>query len=106
MSCSGPLDVTVSERLQDFVIRAATKDPNGLAVNGPDESCTYAQLDHLSGQLAGALRKLGVGSGDRVGVLLPKGVRAIAAFQAALRVGAAYVPLDSDWSYRAGKNDR
>ena len=39
-------------------------------------------------------RELGVGRGDRVAIWLNKSVQAVAAMQGALRLGAAYVPVD------------
>jgi amino acid adenylation domain-containing protein len=55
---------------------------------------TYHELDGLANRMARALADLGVRRGDRVGVWLEKSVRAVAAMQAALRLGATYVPLD------------
>jgi amino acid adenylation domain-containing protein len=68
--------------------------PDALAVNGPDGSMTYDELNSLASRIARALAELGVRSGDRVGILLDKSVRAVAAMQGVLRLGAAYVPLD------------
>jgi len=80
--------------LQDLVILSAKRTPHALAIKGPDGSMTYGELDNLANRIARALVELGVRSGDRVGIWLDKTVRAMAAMQGALRLGAAYVPLD------------
>jgi amino acid adenylation domain-containing protein len=69
--------------------------PGEIAATGPDGSLTFAELDRASERVARALSALGVKPGDRVGVWLPKSVRALGAMQGALRVGAAYVPCDA-----------
>jgi L-proline---[L-prolyl-carrier protein] ligase len=55
---------------------------------------TYGELDHEADALASALAGWGVQPGDRVALWLPKAARAVAVMQAALRLGAAYVPID------------
>jgi amino acid adenylation domain-containing protein len=80
--------------LQDLVILSAKRTPHALAIKGPDGSMAYRELDGLANRIARALAELGVGSGDRVGIWLDKSVRAVAAMQGVLRLGAAYVPLD------------
>jgi len=50
-------------------------------------------LDDLSARLASALTQLGVGPGDRVAALLPKGPELTLTALAAWRIGASYVPL-------------
>ncbi|WP_137234174.1 non-ribosomal peptide synthetase [Streptomyces sp. BPSDS2] len=55
---------------------------------------TYRGLWAAAGALAVRLREAGVRGGDVVGVLLPRGTRAVTAMLAAWRAGAAYLPLD------------
>lgn len=81
-------------RLDALHQTAARLHPEGLAVVAGDGQLTYRELDQSANRLARRLERIGVRRGDRVGVWLPKGGRAIAAFQAILRLGAAYVPLD------------
>jgi amino acid adenylation domain-containing protein len=80
--------------LHELVTKSAVNTPLALAVSGPDGSLNYAELDSLANRIARALRALGVCVGDRVGIWLDKSTRALAAMQAILRLGAAYVPID------------
>ncbi|MFB7509453.1 amino acid adenylation domain-containing protein [Streptomyces broussonetiae] len=73
---------------------AAARTPQALAVAGPCGAVTYAQLDARADALAGVMAGYGVGRGDRVLVWSPKSPDALAAMQAVLRLGAAYVPID------------
>lgn len=68
--------------------------PDHPAVEGMDETLSYAQLDALANRFARAFRQAGVRAGDRVGVHSPRSGRGIAALLGALRAGAVYVPLD------------
>lgn len=80
--------------LQELLWAGARRAPNALAVSGPDGSLTYGELNRLADWMAYSLAELGVARGDRVGIWLDKSVRAVAAMQGVLRLGAAYVPLD------------
>jgi amino acid adenylation domain-containing protein len=80
--------------LKDLLIKSAERTPEALAIRGPDDSITYGELDRLANRIARALAELGVRKGDRVGIWLEKSVKAVAAMQGVLRLGAAYVPLD------------
>ena len=80
--------------LRDLVINSAQRWPDNIAIQSPDECMTYQELDHLANRFARMLDKLGVCPGDRIGIWLEKSARAIVVMQAALRLNAAYVPLD------------
>jgi L-proline---[L-prolyl-carrier protein] ligase len=80
--------------LTELIRNSAKINPRGLAVIDPDGSITYSELDMLANRLAGAFIKLGVQAGDRVGIWINKSIKAVAAMQGVLRVGAVYVPLD------------
>jgi L-proline---[L-prolyl-carrier protein] ligase len=81
-------------KLHELVREQAMKSPGLLAVSGPDGQLTYGELDQEADALASALTGWGVRPGDRVALWLPKSARAVAAMQAVLRLGAAYVPID------------
>ncbi|MEV0848416.1 amino acid adenylation domain-containing protein [Streptomyces sp. NPDC049954] len=79
------------------VARLAARHPEAPAVSGAGEHLTYGQLVSLGDALAGALTGLGTGAEDGVGVLLGRSTALVTASLAALRAGAAYVPLDPRW---------
>ncbi len=80
--------------LKDLLIQSAQRTPDAIAIKGPDGIMTYREIDIMANRMAWALAEIGVRSGDRVGIWLDKSVRAVAAMQGVLRLGAAYVPLD------------
>ncbi|GJD53145.1 Long-chain-fatty-acid--CoA ligase [Methylobacterium crusticola] len=67
-----------------------------IAYSDAGSSITYGRLCATTGNLAGHLQDLGVGPGDRVGLLLPNGVAWIQACLATLRAGAISVPISDD----------
>lgn len=81
--------------LDEVVSRAAARRPRAIAIRELEGTMTYGELDAMSNRIARALLALGVRRGARVGVWLEKSARAVAAMQGILRIGAAYVPLDS-----------
>ncbi|WP_394849920.1 amino acid adenylation domain-containing protein [Pendulispora brunnea] len=83
--------------LDQIVPAWARTTPGKVAIVAPDGEMTYGELDAAANRLARRFLELGVRPGDRVGILLNKGVRAVVAMQAALRCRAAYVPLDVGW---------
>jgi amino acid adenylation domain-containing protein len=81
--------------LVDLLEASARRSPARTAVVDPAGwSVTYNELNQRADRLAGFLVAAGVSPGDRVGVILPKGVHAITAFLATMKCRAAYVPVD------------
>lgn len=76
---------------------------DGPAVIAPEGRASFSQLAQRVANLASSLGELGVGPGDRVGVLLPNGMRWLVATFAAQAVGASVVPVNT-W-YRAHELD-
>jgi amino acid adenylation domain-containing protein len=79
--------------LHDLVVSSARRDPDAEAVCGPAGSLTYGELDRLADRYAAALASHGVRQGDRVLIWCEKSADAVALMQAALRMGAIYVPV-------------
>lgn len=77
-----------------LVRSSAQADPDALAITGPGGTATYRQLMVRAAALADAYASLGVGPGDRVGVVMSPGRDAIAASLGAFARRAAYVPID------------
>lgn len=68
-----------------------------IAIEGPSESLSYAQLDRLAIRTARFLREGGIRKGDRIAILFERSPAAVAAVLALSRLGAAYVPLDTSF---------
>ncbi|MFH8362987.1 amino acid adenylation domain-containing protein [Streptomyces anulatus] len=64
------------------------------AIRFRGEVTTYAQLAERVGRLTALLCDSGLGSGDLVGLLLPRSPDLVAAMLAVHRVGAAWLPMD------------
>jgi amino acid adenylation domain-containing protein len=72
----------------------ARRAPAAVAVRWGDSEMSYAELDRRSNLLAWRLRRLGAGPEARVAVALERTAAMVVAVLAALKAGAAYVPLD------------
>ncbi len=68
--------------------------PHATALEVDGEKFSYSALEHMVLQYQEQLRKAGVSRGSRVVVWSAKSASAIAVFQAVMRLGAAYVPID------------
>ena len=80
-------------------LRARFPDPErSFAHLEGDRRYRYADLLDVSGRLANRLAALGVGPGDRVAVQADKSVEGLMLYLAALRVGAAYLPLNTAYT--------
>ncbi len=76
------------------------RDQNALLWEGEDGSSrayTYAALHAEVGRCANALRALGLGKGDAVGLFMPMIPELAVAFLAILRIGGILVPLFSGY---------
>ncbi|WP_193212025.1 non-ribosomal peptide synthetase [Luteolibacter marinus] len=74
--------------------RCARRHPGAPAVLTSEASLTYGELDLKVNQLVARLRRLGIGSGDLVGVGISRSCELVVALLAVAKSGAAYVPLD------------
>jgi fatty-acyl-CoA synthase len=74
--------------------RRARISPDRTALLDPRRSLTYAELADRSARYAGALRRLGVGPGDRVAYLGVNAVEVFETFFATWLLGAIAVPLN------------
>jgi acetyl-CoA synthetase len=69
--------------------------------DGQTRTLTYAELAAEVNRLANALRALGIGEGDRVGIFLPMSPEAAIATLAVVRIGAIYTPCFSGFGAQA-----
>jgi surfactin family lipopeptide synthetase A len=85
-----PADASLHALFEAQVVRA----PDAPAITFGAAHLTYAELNTRANQLAHHLIALGVPTGDRVGVCLGRSIDFVVAVIAAIKAGAAYVPLD------------
>ncbi len=83
--------------LHHFFERTVDASPGAVALVCEGKSFTYARLDALANQLAHHLLRLGICPGDCVGLLLERSLATYVALLAALKCGAAFVPLDTSF---------
>lgn len=74
----------------------AARHGDKIAVFDPasEQRFTYSGLDSYAGRIAAKMRGQGVVRGDIVVLLMPNSIDAIAAMFAAMKLGAAFAPLD------------
>ena len=80
-----------------FFERSAAANPAAIAVSGFGESLTYASLDRRASAVARSLARAGVGRGAIVAVSAERSLAMVIAVLAALKVGAAYAPIDPSY---------
>lgn len=83
---AGPVHRQFEERAQ--------RQPGAVAVECGSLRITYGELEHRTRALAAALREASAGDGALAAICAERSVDTVLAALAALRAGAAYVPLD------------
>jgi amino acid adenylation domain-containing protein len=71
----------------------AARSPAAVAVRQDRRQVSYAELEQRAGRIARLLAARGAVPGRRVGIATEPGIEFVVAILAALRCGAAYVPL-------------
>ncbi|MGW5684833.1 amino acid adenylation domain-containing protein [Nonomuraea sp. NPDC003754] len=88
-------DREVAEQtLHGMFLRRVAERPGAVAVVEGDRSVGYAELDALSDRMAAMLAHHGVREESVVGVAVPRSVDMVAVMLGALKLGAAFLPLD------------
>lgn len=75
----------------------ARLNPSALAIVHADSEYSYEQIDVRSNQTAHYLKRLGIKSGDLVGICMKRSPEMVQAMLALWKAGAAYVPLDPQY---------
>jgi benzoate-CoA ligase family protein len=79
----------------DAVAARASERPEGTAILCGDETISYGRLEELTARCRGALRGLGIESGDRVAFAMSDGPEFVIGFLGTLGVGAIAVPCST-----------
>ncbi|WP_338760437.1 amino acid adenylation domain-containing protein [Massilia sp. METH4] len=74
--------------------RQAAHTPHAVALQGTEESLSYADLNAAANRLARCLQRRGARPGALVALCLERGAALVTAMLAVLKTGAAYVPVD------------
>lgn len=80
--------------IADWLHQHAMGHPNHVAIVSPDASWTYTELYDAACEYAASLRKLGVGKGQRVAVLVKRGPLYALMLHALMQLDAVIVPLN------------
>jgi len=86
--------VEVPLLVSDFINRAVKLYGPSEAIVDGDDRWTYAEFGARANQLGNALVGLGVGKGDRVGILSPNSHHFLEAFYGVPSIGAVIVPMN------------
>jgi acyl-CoA synthetase (AMP-forming)/AMP-acid ligase II len=95
-----PTDITVDALFSDQVVRSSGNVAVEVwsSLESKVAGCwTYSELSTAVVSIADTLKDAGIGRGHAVGLLLPRGVHAIAAAFALSRIGATLVNIDPAW---------
>jgi amino acid adenylation domain-containing protein len=87
-------EVPADRCIHDLFEAQAARTPDAVAVRFEEESLTYRELNERANRLAHFLRAHVVAPEVRVGVLMERSLEMVVSLLAALKAGAAYVPLD------------
>lgn len=88
---------TDGRTLASLVSAQMTRTPAAIAAIDGAEEISYSQLDDRADSIAAGLQAAGVRREDLVAVLLPRNTDLIASVLSTHRLGAAYLPLDSQY---------
>jgi long-chain acyl-CoA synthetase len=76
------------------LLTSAQRFPGHTALRMDDQALTYAGLDDATARLAHMMTSMGIGPGDRIGLMVPNVPEFGLVFHAALRCGAVVVPMN------------
>ncbi|MCV7412181.1 non-ribosomal peptide synthetase [Mycobacterium florentinum] len=85
---------TPAATLPELVSRRAAQTPDAIAVGYEGRNYTYREIDEESNRLAHWLIEQGIGTEDRVALLLDKSPELVITALGILKAGAVYMPVD------------
>lgn len=80
--------------VQDMLRATAAAGPDRPALIDGDRRLSWGDIDRLSDRLAAALQRLGVGHGDRVGILMPNCAEVVIAIFGIAKAGGVIVVIN------------
>ncbi len=88
---------TAETSLSELFEQQAARTPDSCALQFEDSALSYRELDTRANRLAHLLRSMGAGPESRVAVAIPRSLDLVVALLAVLKVGGAYLPVDSEY---------
>ncbi|MGB7265461.1 MAG: amino acid adenylation domain-containing protein, partial [Terracidiphilus sp.] len=88
---------TLTELVPARVHANARRYPTRIAVQDSQRALNYRELDRLADRFAHYLHSRGVRYGDLAAICMPRSIDWTVAALGILRLGAAYLPLDTSW---------
>lgn len=89
-------ELSIEEHLIERFEKQVRTHPHKIALVFEDENMTYEELNNRVNQLSYTLMQEGLGSGSVIGLLLDRSMEMIVAMLASLKVGATYLPIDTE----------
>jgi amino acid adenylation domain-containing protein/non-ribosomal peptide synthase protein (TIGR01720 family) len=83
--------------LHTLIEQQARRSPDAIALVYENEHITYQCLNQHANKLARYLRRLGVGSGVLVGLIMERSIEMLIGLLGVLKAGGAYIPLDPSY---------
>ncbi|WP_155727726.1 AMP-binding protein, partial [Mycobacterium avium] len=91
---TGEQFITPAATLSELVSRRAARTPDAVAVVYEGRTYTYRDIEEESNRVAHWLIERGVGTEDRVAVLLDKSPELVITALGVLKAGGVYLPVD------------
>ncbi|MDJ0954061.1 MAG: amino acid adenylation domain-containing protein [Acidimicrobiia bacterium] len=91
---AGPNTTVPADSVVELISQRAGAAPDAIALDAGGETMTYGELASRSDQLAGQLIAAGGFTVQRVAIHLPRSIDMVVAMLAAMKSGAAFVPID------------
>ena len=86
--------MTMPENFFDYYSRYAAEAPGKPLLRIDDEALTYGGFMEKTAVFGSAMKKLGIGENDKVGICMPNSIEWYIVFWSAVRIGAQPVPMD------------
>ncbi len=84
----------MSKNFFDYYSKYAQETPDKVLLRIDDNTLTYSEFMKKTALFGSALKKLGIGENDKVGLVMPNSIEWFIAFWSAVRIGAQPVPMD------------
>lgn len=84
----------MSKNFFDYYSKYAQETPDKVLLRIDENTITYSEFMEKTALFGSALKKLGIGENDKVGLVMPNSIEWFIAFWSAVRIGAQPVPMD------------